>query len=333
MPIFQELSAESADLPKFTATVEASHLMALGFFLATACRDFVSPADFELSLVQRGAQQDVLLTPKSLALVKQIQGVNTLQVDPSDTSLFLTGENVFDSMQARKTTTHAHVARDKTHLRTIIEAEIARHGPSCSLNHIDVSGITDMTDLFSKTKFTGDISNWDVSNVVSMQSMFYKSKFKGDISKWNTLRVENMDCMFYKSKFNGDIANWNVGRVTTFGSMFQDSPFRGDLSLWDIQPSANTRGLITEAYMEHCQTPNIVYWWRALSKESQMYFVQHIDAHPDWKAHLQTMLPMTEAMGLSEAESAVCVHKRWMELNHGVVQTPPVVFALPPLAV
>jgi surface protein len=87
----------------------------------------------------------------------------------------------------------------------------------------DVSRITDMSWMFSYSKFDGDISNWDVSNVIDMSWMFSNSKFDGDISNWNVSNVTDMSYMFYyNNRFNKDISKWNVSNITYMSGMFNN---------------------------------------------------------------------------------------------------------------
>jgi hypothetical protein len=78
----------------------------------------------------------------------------------------------------------------------LVHKEIQIHGNNCDLNHIDVSNVWNMSYIFFKTQFDGDISKWNVSKACDMSCMFAYSKFNGDISKWNISKVENMNNMF-----------------------------------------------------------------------------------------------------------------------------------------
>ena len=122
----------------------------------------------------------------------------------------------------------------KEELKSIILRAIKLFGTKCNLNWIDVSNITDMSDLFEYTKFNGDISQWDVGNVTNMNGMFANTHFNGDISNWNVSNVTDMRRMFMDSKFKGDISNWDVSNVQNMTEMFMDSEFNGDLSKWHV---------------------------------------------------------------------------------------------------
>jgi surface protein len=160
-------------------------------------------------------------------------------------------------------------AYNKEHLRSLIQSEMKKYGDGCSLNHIDISQVTDMSSLFMNSPFHGDISQWDVSHVKDMSHMFERTDplsrslyyaaskhtpkkqnfrsfirlvnqslasvpFNGDISQWDVSNVEDMSFMFSGSIFNQDISGWNTSRVRDMSNMFSGSLFEGSIGSWDV---------------------------------------------------------------------------------------------------
>ena len=126
------------------------------------------------------------------------------------------------------------IVANNGNIKKIVNSEIERLGNKADLNHIDVSEVTNMEDLFYESNFNGDISKWDVSNVENMNWMFYNSPFNQDISSWDVGNVEEMRYMFNISQFNQDISSWDVGNVEDMRGMFFNSKFNQDISNWDV---------------------------------------------------------------------------------------------------
>lgn len=129
--------------------------------------------------------------------------------------------------------TRKKIIANNENLSDLIEYELNRFGNAAAdLNHIDVSNVTNMDELFSLSPFNGDISKWDVSNVTSAKGMFVSCPFNGDISCWDVSNMEYMVLMFYASEFNSDISKWNVSGVKDATNIFLESDFKGDISEW-----------------------------------------------------------------------------------------------------
>jgi len=161
----------------------------------------------------------------------------------------INGDNVYnDIINLYQTYNQRYKVKNKEELKDIVIGCV-KCNPNCNLNWIDVSGMTDLSYIFSSNeyrgqikfdlvkslkKFNGDISKWDVSNVTNMSHMFHKSAFTGDISKWDVSNVTDMSRMFRKSVFNNDISEWDTSSVKNMRGMFYESLFNGDISKWNV---------------------------------------------------------------------------------------------------
>ena len=146
--------------------------------------------------------------------------------------------------------TYSCQPKTREELDDIIKERISKDGSECDLNDIDTSLITDMSRMFFRSSFNGDISKWDVSNVKNMSRMFLQSDFNGDISNWDVSKVEDMYSIFYQSKFNQDISNWNVNNVTDMSYTFALSSFNQDISKWKIRKDCDTFNIFIGAPIE-----------------------------------------------------------------------------------
>ena len=119
---------------------------------------------------------------------------------------------------------YKYFPQTKKELQNIILQRIKDEGSEVDLNDIDVSNITNMSNLFLRKDFNGDISQWGVSNVKNMSEMFIGcGKFNSDISNRNVSNVTDMTSMFNGCKsFNQDISKWNVSKVKEDYFMFSN---------------------------------------------------------------------------------------------------------------
>lgn len=125
------------------------------------------------------------------------------------------------------------VATSSVHLSTLIGEHIDRFGPHCDLNHIDVSGITNMDNVFARSAFNGRIDRWDTGRVSSAIQMFADSEFDGDISRWNMDSLRFANKMFENAKFSGDISSWTFAKPGpgNLDKAFYSEHFRSDMPL------------------------------------------------------------------------------------------------------
>lgn len=127
------------------------------------------------------------------------------------------------------------------------------------LNDIDVSEITNFSNVFNRDKNTGNknfnISDWNVSNGEDFSGMFYECyNFNSDLSNWNVSKGKYFSNMFREcSLFNSDLSKWNVRNAEDFSGMFIGcEKFNRDLSNWKVGNSKNFIGMFLNCENFNC---------------------------------------------------------------------------------
>ena len=173
--------------------------------------------------------------------------------------------NMSNVMNANNATTLHPTTKEE--LRAIIEQELKRQGKDADLNHIDVSGVTDMSHLFRDLYVRNiKIDKWDTSNVTNMSYMFFDANyFNGDLSAWDVSKVTDMSYMFCcATAFNQPLATWNVSNVTNMEGMFQHANhFNQPLDGWNTSNVTNKQNMFVGAMsfnknqLKKCGTTNV----------------------------------------------------------------------------
>ena len=138
--------------------------------------------------------------------------------------------------------------------KNAVAASIAMFGNNCSLNWIDTSEITDMSNLFSYSRFNGDVSKWNTSKVRLMKNMFMNAQFfNSDISKWNVSSVYDMEGMFFCATQFKDCSlnDWDVSYVVNMNSMFYECPYNKPLDKWDVSSVQNMCDMFKYSEFNH----------------------------------------------------------------------------------
>ena len=129
------------------------------------------------------------------------------------------------------------VPETKEELKEIIKERL-EDDPNADLNDIDISSITDISELFFRLDpHNINISDWDVSKVKNMNYMFEGCKnFNADLSRWNVYNVKYMYFMFNRCEnFNSDLSKWDVSNVENISYMFNDCDSMKKLPEWYVE--------------------------------------------------------------------------------------------------
>ena len=103
-----------------------------------------------------------------------------------------------------------------------------------SINQLNTSNVTNMSDMFSNCSSLTTIPLLDTSKVTNMNSMFGSCKKLTTIPLLNTSKVTNMNSMFSNCSSLTTIPLLDISKVTSMTSTFSGCPNLSDESLNNI---------------------------------------------------------------------------------------------------
>ncbi|MEI6207072.1 MAG: BspA family leucine-rich repeat surface protein [Desulfuromonadales bacterium] len=164
----------------------------------------------------------------------------------------------------------------------------------------DLSGVTDMSNMFGATIFNQNIGSWDTSNVTNMSNMFtfspsfnqpvgtwntanvtdmsgmfaQASAFNQPVGTWNTANVTNMTGMFASATaFNQLLGSWNTAKVTDMSYMFQDaSAFNQNLGGWNVSALTNATDMFNSVKLSTANYDALLNGWGARAVQAGVIF-------------------------------------------------------------
>ena len=137
------------------------------------------------------------------------------------------------------------------------------------LSGLQVSTVTDMTDMFNGTSTFNGTLPWPVSSLVNARRMFYQAtSFEGyGLEGWSTTALVDASYMFAGcSSFNGQIGQWVTSNVTNMGYMlYATTSFAQEALYWDTSNVEDMSGMFQDSYLKAIDlTPNTLvipeYW-------------------------------------------------------------------------
>lgn len=121
---------------------------------------------------------------------------------------------------------------------------------AANMSDWDVSGVTDMSNLFNgESRAIPPLNAWRVDSVRNFAFMFARSSFDQDLDRWDVSAATRLTGMFAHTRaFNRPINAWNIARAKHLDYLFASSAvFDQPLDRWDVSGAEIMDGMFSHA--------------------------------------------------------------------------------------